>query len=242
MVHLPFLSDPVPTLHEAAMARLLARRKEVEALGFQLIAALEVILDRRNGFVLRDVEVVVEVSPVRTHPREGPAQAFLITVDLGDRRPGDAYEGRGAAGKVVERWDVVAQERARGTAGVPGRREHEVVDYELAVGTEEVGEGGGLLLSGRVERGEGVRLGNFDDGEGAALGSERIAGAGEAFLLLEEGEAGGAVLGGRCNLWWDVTRVRLRGEKGRAGGGVEVWKGMGGRNTFAVAIFATCRM
>jgi hypothetical protein len=201
MVHLPFLPDAVPTLHKAAVAWLLARRKEVEALCFQLIGGLEVILDGRNAFVLRDVEVEVKIGPVRAHPREGPAHAFLVAVDLGNWGPGGAHEGRGAAGEVIEGRDVIGEERAGGTAGVPGRRKHEVVDYELAVGAEEVGESDSLLLSSLVERGEGVGLGYFDDGKGAALGSESITGAGEIFFLLEEGYAGGAVLGWGCDLW-----------------------------------------
>jgi hypothetical protein len=39
-----------------------------------------------------------------------------------------------------------------------------VVDDELTVGAEEVGKRDGLLLARLVERGEYVRLADFDDG------------------------------------------------------------------------------
>ena len=176
------------------MTRLLSPREEVLSLGLQSICIVVVILDRRNAFVLSHVEVIVEISPIRAHPRKRPAHAFLVSVDLGDRGTGDADKGRGARGQVVEGWDVVADEGAGRTASVPGGVEHEVVDDELAVGSEEVGEGNGGFLTGGGETGEDIRLGHFDDGEVAALSCERVASAGDMFLLFKEREAGGAVL------------------------------------------------
>ena len=101
---------------------------------------------------------------------------------------------------MLDGWDVVGEQRTRSTSGVPGRVEHEVVDDELAVGAEEVGDEDGRLLAGRIERSQGIWLGHFDDGEVAALGGEGVAGAGKVFFFLEQGETGGAVLGGGDDL------------------------------------------
>jgi hypothetical protein len=200
MIHLALLADTLPSFDETAMAWLLALHEEVEALGLQLLCVLVVVLDWPDAFVLSDVEVVVEISAVGTQPGEGPAHAFFVGVDLGDGRARDADEGGGARGEVLDGRDVVGKERARGTSGVPGRVEHEVVDDELAVGAEEVGDGDGRLLAGCIERSQGIWLGHFDDGEVAALGGEGVAGAGQVFFFLEQGEAGGAVLGGGDDL------------------------------------------
>ena len=207
MIHLPRLSHcprALPSaLDETAGARLLAAHKVLVAFGLELVGALEVVLDRRHVRVLGDVEVVVEVGAVRAQPREcaRPAHARLVRGDLGGGGARDADKGRGARGEVREGRDVVGEEGARGAAGVPGRVEHEVVDDELAVGAEEVGEGEcGFVLAGGIKGGEGVGFGDFDDGEGAALGGKSVAGAGELFLLFEEGEAGGTVFGGRTDL------------------------------------------
>lgn len=130
-----------------------------------------------------------------THPWKRPAHAFLVSVDLGSGGARDAGEGSGARIKVHERGDVVGDEGARGTTGFPCGAEHEVVDNELAVGTEQFDKRDGLLLAGLVESGEGVWFGDFDDGQVAALGGDSIVGAGEVLFFLEEREAGGAVLG-----------------------------------------------
>jgi hypothetical protein len=96
-----------------------------------------------------------------------------------------------------------------------------VVDDELTVGPEEVGKRDGLLLAGLVERGEYVWLGDFDDGQVAALGRDGVTRAREVLFLLEEREAGDAVFGRRGDL---QTRRRL-GRSGRKKG--ETWGGQG---------------
>ena len=95
---------------------------------------------------------------------------------------------------------MVCEEGARRTAGVPGGIEHEVVDDELAMGAEEVGQRDTRFFAGSIERSEGIRLGHFDDGQVAALGGKGVAGPGEILFLFEEGNASGAVLGGGGNL------------------------------------------
>ena len=70
-----------------------------------------------------------------------------------------------------------------------------MVDDQLPAAGEEVGKRhSGLLATGR-ERGEGVVLLHLNDGEGAALSGEGIAGAGVGLFLFEESETGGGILG-----------------------------------------------
>lgn len=95
---------------------------------------------------------------------------------------------------------MVCEEGARRTTGVPGGIKHEVVDDELAMGAEEVGQGDTRFFPRSIERSEGIRLGHFDDGQVAALGGKGVAGPGEILFLFEEGNASRAVLGGGGNL------------------------------------------
>jgi hypothetical protein len=101
---------------------------------------------------------------------------------------------------MLERRDVVGEERARRTAGIPGRIEHEVVDNELALGTEEVGQSDARLFPGSIERSEGIGLGDLNDGQVAALGGKGVAGPSEVLFLFKKGNASGAVLGGGGDL------------------------------------------
>src|SRR2546423_3056141 len=121
VIHLPLLADAPPTFYKATVARLLPLHKVVVSLGLELVCIHVVVLDGLDAFVLRDVEVVVEITPVRTHPRKGPAHALLVRLDLGDGGARDADKGRGARGQVIERRDVGGEKGARGAAGVPGR-------------------------------------------------------------------------------------------------------------------------
>ena len=166
----------------------------------------------------------------KTHPWKRPAHALLVRVNLGGGGAGDAGEGGGAGIEVDEGGDVVGEEGARGTAGFPGGAEHEVVDYELAVRPEEVRKRDGLLIAGRVKRGECVWLGDFDDRQVAALGGDGVVGAGDVLFFLEERQAGGAMLGRRGDL---RRRGRLgwcsgkRREGGKWETTCENWRGQG---------------
>jgi hypothetical protein len=200
MVHLSFLPNPVSALDKAAMTWHLPLDLELLTSGLDLILASVVILNRRDIRILRDVEVKVEVIPIRTHPRKYPAHAFLVRVDLGNRRARDTDKRRVARSEVLEGRDVVCEEGARRTAGVPGGIEHEVVDDELAMGAEEVGQRDTRFFAGSIERSEGIRLGHFDDGQVTALGGKGVAGPGEILFLFEEGNTSGAVLGGSGDL------------------------------------------
>jgi hypothetical protein len=201
MVHLSHLPNPVSALDEATMTWHLPLELELLPFGLELILASVVILNRRDIGILRDVEVKVEVTSMRTHPRKRPAHAFLVRIDLGNRCTRDTDKRRVARSEMLEGGDVVCEEGARRTAGVPGGIEHEVVDDELAIGTEEVGQGDTRLFPGGIERSEGIRLGHFDDGQVAALGGEGVAGPGEILFLFKEGNASGAMLGGGGDLW-----------------------------------------
>lgn len=64
--------------------------------------SLSIVLDRRDGLVQRDVEVVVEVASVGGIPGERPALARLVRFDLGRRRAGDVDQ-RGIPGVQVAR-------------------------------------------------------------------------------------------------------------------------------------------
>src|SRR4029079_11734820 len=81
--------------------------------------------------------------------------------------------------------EVVGPERAALAAGLPVRGEHEVVDDELGLAVEQVGEGR------RAARAlELVALGDLDPGQRAAGGAELVALAGELLLAGEQLLAG----------------------------------------------------
>src|SRR4051812_48616979 len=79
---------------------------------------------------------------------------------------------------------MIADVAAAGATFFPVGPEHEVIDEELAVGAEEVGEGNFSL------RGvEGVILFDFYPRQLAALGGELVVETGEVFFFGEKGFA-----------------------------------------------------
>lgn len=71
-----------------------------------------------------------------------------------------------------------------------------MVDDELLLVAEKVGEGGGNEVGAL----EGVVLGYFNEGELAALGGEGVRELGQVFLLLEESLSGLQPFGVRSDL------------------------------------------
>ena len=141
------------------------------------------------GVALRDVFlrerhaiVAVEVVPVGGDPLEAPTHPLPERSELRVGRPRDREERHVAVREVHERpVDVIREERAAPAAFLPLRREHEVVDDELAPAVEEVGER--LLAVRPVE--DIARL-HADPGEPASLRAQLIAAPREFLLLLEE--------------------------------------------------------
>src|SRR2546427_5497016 len=141
------------------------------------------------GVALRDVFlrerhaiVAVEVVPVGGDPLEAPTHPLPERSELRVGRPRDREERHVAVREVHERpVDVIREERAAPAAFLPLRREHEVVDDELAPAVEEVGER--LLTVRPVE--DIARL-HADPGEPASLRAQLIAAPRDFLLLLEE--------------------------------------------------------
>src|SRR5208283_1324787 len=100
--------------------------------------------------------VVVEIGASRRHPLETPAHALFELLEFGERGAGDSDEGYVAMfemdGGAIE---VIRPEGAVLASLLPFRREHEMVDGELAGSREQVGQR--LLARGPVEH---VRLGD----------------------------------------------------------------------------------
>ena len=94
--------------------------------------------------------VEVEVAAERGHPFEAPAHAPLEGFDLRERRAGDHDECHVALRQVDNgAVEMVGEIRAAGAAFLPARAKHEMVDDELALAIEELGER--LLAVRRVE-------------------------------------------------------------------------------------------
>ncbi len=75
---------------------------------------------------------------------------------------------------------MVGQERTTGAAGLPFRRQHEVIDHQLVAAVEQLGQG---LAPGRGV--EGVRLVDLDPGQGQAFGGVAVAQLG-LFLFVDQ--------------------------------------------------------
>src|SRR6266446_4585828 len=87
------------------------------------------------------VKVVVEVAAVGRHPIEGPAHAFAIGFDLGERRTRNDDHRHVVVLQVHEIAHVVGPERATDAALPPPGAEHEMIDDQLAAPVEQIGEG-----------------------------------------------------------------------------------------------------
>src|ERR1051326_9452365 len=84
----------------------------------------------------------IEIAAERRHPLEAPAHAFLELFDLGQRRAGDDDERNIALRQMHDAAVEMAGEiRAARAAGFPARTEHKVIDDQLALAAEQVGQG-----------------------------------------------------------------------------------------------------
>jgi hypothetical protein len=117
---------------------------EVHAAFRVLLLAAEVVFDRCDGLVLRDVEVVVEVAAVRRVPRERPAPLGLVPLDLVERRARHVRQRRVANVEVVEQTlgHLVGAGRAARASVFPRRIEHEVANDQLPSTLEQVEQAG----------------------------------------------------------------------------------------------------
>ena len=89
----------------------------------------------------RDAVVEVEVGLGRGDPLEAPTHPFLVRRELGERSTGDGDEGDIPSIEVDDvRVEVVGPEGAALAADIVFGSEHEVVDDELALVLEELGE------------------------------------------------------------------------------------------------------
>src|SRR5688572_15812362 len=112
------------------------------------LLVFEVVLNGRDGFVLRDMEVIVEVAAEGRVPWHGPSHARFEGLDFSQRRAGDQDERGVASMEMREVADVVRDERAARATLVPGlpglaRRwrpwlEHEVIHDELTVAIKQI--------------------------------------------------------------------------------------------------------
>src|SRR5919106_4225517 len=134
--------------------------------------------------VSRDAEVGVEVAAGRGVPRDRPAHALLVRLDVRQRRA--RHQGkRGVAGvQVREMADLVDEHRtpgaARGRPALDVGSEHEVVDDQLAAPVEQIEQ-----ARHAVRAFEDVALLKPDHRQRAALGGQRVSRP-RGFLLLDQ--------------------------------------------------------
>ena len=115
-----------------------------------------------------------------------PAHAPLERLDLRQRRARHDHEGDVALREVGDRAvEMIGEQRTTRAALLPVRAEHEVVDDQLAVFAEKLGQ---RFLAVRAI--EHVILLDFLPGQLAALAAERVARARKCFFLREMRLAG----------------------------------------------------
>src|SRR5215208_2092895 len=164
------VEDAVVDAQEAARAghldRLLVLGEERGSALLVLLRRPVVVFHRRDRLVERDVEVVVEVAPVRRVPRERPTLLRFVALDLLERRAGDVGQ-RGVASVQVLHLalrDLVGAGGAARAAVLPARVEHD--------------DQAQLTLRAL----EDVVLGDLDHRQAATGGVQRVARAGELLL------------------------------------------------------------
>ena len=89
----------------------------------------------------RHVEIKIEIRLERGKPFELPAHALLERLNFRQRRAGNDGESRVALSNVnVHAVEMVGPKRAMRATFLPARPEHEVIDNELALAAEQIGE------------------------------------------------------------------------------------------------------
>ena len=125
-----------------------------------VLAALDrraVIVDGAPGsdVLLRErhAEIVVEVAAVRGDPGEGPAHALPDLLDPLERRARDRGKCQvGLLEVLPRRIDMIGDEGAARAEVIGARRQHEVIDGELAAAPEQIGERALALAALRTHR------------------------------------------------------------------------------------------
>ncbi len=131
--------------------------------------------------------VEVEVAAERRHPFEVPAHAAFEFFDLRQRRA-RRDEKRHVALREMNHGavEMIGQQRTARAAGFPVGAEHEVIDDQLALAAEQVGQR--LLAVRSVEH---VSLVDLHPGQLASFFAQRVARFRERLFLGEMRLAGG---------------------------------------------------
>src|SRR5206468_11006258 len=128
------------------------------------------------------------------HPRNAPAHAALVALQLLHRRLRDEGERHVASVQVREyTFDAVGHRRARRATGLVARAEHEVVDEQLGAPVEQLAE---RLLA--VVRIESILLLHAHPRQLASLPGELVTEPGVLLLADEELVARGEPFFARC--------------------------------------------
>ena len=133
----------------------------------------------------RHVEVEVELTAERRGPGEGPAQALLVRLQLGQRRARHGHQRhvviREVHGEAVE---AVGDRRAGRASRLVVGAEHEVIDQELRAAPEQVLERRGALRRCRT-----VVLVDAHPGQRLAQLGQLVAAVGQVLLRLRAARA-----------------------------------------------------
>ena len=130
---------------------------------------------------------MIEVAAERRQPFEFPAHALLERLDFRQRCARHDDERHVALRKMNRgAVEMIGQIRAARAALLPAGTEHEVIDDELALAAEQIGQG--FLAVRTVEH---VSLFDLFPRQRAALAGELVARFRECFLLGEIGLARG---------------------------------------------------
>lgn len=162
-----------------------SRQLRASFLAILLFTILIIVLPRRYFTIQRNMKIVIEIRAKRTIPRKRPAHALLERLNLLKRPTGDSNELRVAEFQVLQIGDVIGEERTCRTASFSVRPEHEVVDNELFLTLEQVGQCGWARGAAEV-----VSFGHFDHGEVTQLGGDGVVCSSLGFFLDEERFAG----------------------------------------------------
>src|SRR5665213_195181 len=146
--------------------------------------AAVVVFARCHRIVERGVEVVVEVATERRYPILLPAMLGLVGEEL-LQWPAAHHHKMGVAfielGKIAQR---ASEPGAAGATLLPVRAEHEVIDDELALASEEIEQA--LLALRRVEL---IILLDLHHRQAASSGGHAVVMLGQFLLVTEKGDA-----------------------------------------------------
>ncbi|MNS96815.1 hypothetical protein D3C72_1311310 [compost metagenome] len=147
-------------------------------------------LDVSVGLGQGSAQVEVEVAALGREPIEAPAHALFERGQLGIRRARHRDHGNVMVAQMHQgALQVVGQERTTHAAFLPVGTEHEVIEDELALALEQVGQ---AVRAAGVQ--ELVGLVHLDPGQGQALARQRVLGMGQRFFAAQQGLARGVPL------------------------------------------------